>query len=243
MTRRNSISSARVSTVSEIKKRIRSAGYWETIVRPARFVRHRIEPITALLPLLRRCHVEVRGWDFPHISDHDPIITGADFVEQESEWQHHAEAWRLYQTGQFVDLRGMPNDWRDRSDIWPTDDGWQRGDRLGIGDTLFIMFEAFEFSARFAHAMDRDDPLVVQIKAGGLKGRRLYVDDPMRLPLRDEPIAHIETYSQRLELSRAQVMTDPVALAIRAAQELFRRFGREFPDSTLRDWLEKSMRR
>src|SRR5437868_1950399 len=97
MTRRNSISSARVSTVSEIKKRIRSAGYWETIVRPARFVRHRIEPITALLPLLRRCHVEVRGWDFPHISDHDPIITGADFVEQESEWQHHAEAWRLYQ--------------------------------------------------------------------------------------------------------------------------------------------------
>jgi hypothetical protein len=229
--------------VSDLSKRIKSAGYWETVVRPKVFNPRRIQPITALLPFLERCRVSARGWDFPHIDRQEPIRTDIDFIQQETEWQHIAEIWRFYQSGHFVHLRGMVNDWRDRSQYWPPDAGWKSGDRLGIGDTLLTMYEIFEFAARFGNALEGDDPLIIEITVGGLRNRWLYVDEAGRWPLRDRPVAQIDKFPQRFELPRPEILAaKPASRAISAAQELFRRFGREIPNGSLQDMLEKAAR-
>jgi hypothetical protein len=238
-----SIDSDRILTaMSELTRRIKSAGHWDITIRPQQFDARRVHPITALTPLLRRCHVEVRGWDFPHIDPHNPIITDIDFIWQESAWQHYAEKWRFYQSGQFVDRKAIPGDWRDRSSVWPPDEHWKRGDRLGIGDTLYTYYEIFEFAARLAHALEGDDKINVDIKVAGLQNRILYVDDPRRWPLSDAPTAHLPEFPQGFALSRTELIANPMGLGITAAQELFRRFGREFTDTQLRDWLEKSLK-
>ena len=229
--------------MNELIKRITSRGHWHTVVRPTRFDPQRIKPITVLSPFVERCRVEVRGWDFPHVSRHDPIITAEDYIEQPSEWQHHAEVWRLYQSGQFVDWKALLYDWRDKSEFWPPDAGWRAGDALGIGETLYTLYERFEFGARFAQTLEGNDQITIEITAGGLKNRMLVVDDPGRLPLRDMPRAHIEKFPQQFTFARAELMTDPLGHAVRAGQELFRRFGREFPEDGLRDWVERVAKR
>jgi len=168
-------------------------------------------------------------------------MTKVDHIEEQSEWQHHSEVWRFYQSGQFVDLRAISEDWRDVSELWPPDKGWRRGGRLGIGDAVFSLYEVFEFAARFANAVEGDDAIIIKANIGGLKDRALYIDDPRRLPLRDQPKGHLDKFPQKYELSRTEVVEDPKRRAVLAAQELFRRFGREFPDHVLRDWLERML--
>ena len=228
--------------MSDLARRIKSAGYWDITIRPDRFDERRVHPITALTALVHRCHVEVRGWDFPHIDPHTPIVTDVDYIGQSSEWQQYAEEWRFYQSAQFVDRKAIPGDWRDRSTIWPPDEHWRRGDRLGIGDTLYTYYEIFLFAARLAQALDGDDPIHIDVTVAGLQNRALYVDDPHRWPLSVAPTAHLASFPQRFSLSRSELIANPMSLGISAAQELFRRFGREFADTQLRDWLEKSQR-
>ena len=92
--------------MSEITTRIRSAGYWEIAIHPVTFAQTRIPSVLELFPTIQRCVVEVRGWDFPHIDRNVPApAPHLDFIQQESEWEHHAERWRLYQSGQFLLLR------------------------------------------------------------------------------------------------------------------------------------------
>ena len=97
----------------------------------------------ALLPTVQRCVVQIRGWDFPHLSNQVEIERQADWIGQSSEWEHLLEAWRFYQSGQFVDLSGIWEDWRDQSSLHPAGGDWRQGQTLGVGDALFRLTEIF----------------------------------------------------------------------------------------------------
>lgn len=225
--------------MSEITARIRERGYWEVAIHPTSFQERRIPNLTDLRPILERCVVSVRGWDFPHISRHDEVVTQLGFIEQESEWQHTAERWRFYQSGLFVTLRAMPYDWRDRSTLWRPDLQWKQGSILGIGESLYDLFEFFEFAARLSNTLAGDDRMSVNIKAGGLKGRMLVVDDPMRFGLpRQEYTSAVDVVPLEYQYPRAELMADPASLAVKAARELFALFNRDISTERLSGWLE-----
>jgi hypothetical protein len=225
--------------MSELTERIRSAGYWLVQIHPTVFREKGIPNIQDLYPIIQRCVVEVRGWDFPHLDSKAPTVPHLDFIEQESEWQQFAERWRFYQSGQFVLLRAMPYDWRDRSTGWRPDQEWKRGAALGIGEALFDLFEVFEFAARLSNTAAGDDRMNVAITVGGLKGRRLVVDDPMRVAFeRASHVAEIDTLPLDCKCSRTDLLANPAELAVVAARELFARFNRNIPVERLTEWLQ-----
>jgi hypothetical protein len=225
--------------MSEITERIRTAGFWEVAIHPTTFRERRVGNVAELLPLLQGCVVSVRGWDFPHIDRHLNVTTHLDFIQQESDWEQFTERWRFYQSGQFVILRAMHYDWRDRSSWHPQDAGWRRGAVLGIGDALYTLLEIFELAARISNTAAGDDPMRVAIKVGGLRDRRLVVDDPRRLDIpRADYVAAINELPLEFVHSRAELLADPASFAVEAARQLFARFNRDIPAARLSEWLE-----
>jgi hypothetical protein len=231
-------------SMSEITARIRSAGFWEVSIHPTSFRGTRIPNVADLLPTLQRCVVAVRGWDFPHIDRQVNPTVHLDFIEQESDWDQFIERWRFYQSGQFVILRGMHYDYRDRSGWVQPDAGWRKGSRLGIGEALWTLFEIFELAARLSNTAAGDDRMRVALTVGGLRGRMLVVDDPMRFGIpRAEHVAAIESLPLEYQCSRADLLANSADFAITAARDLFARFNWNIPDPRLSEWLQTLLKR
>jgi hypothetical protein len=92
----------------------------------------------------------------------------------------HHEVWRLYQSGQFVHLFSMNEDWiEDRKHPW-TGEPIKPGDILEVTSTLWTLTEMFLFCARLVEALSIGPEVTVSYKLVGLKNRRLQTLDPMR---------------------------------------------------------------
>ena len=83
----------------------------------------------------------------------------------------------------------------------------------------------------------------VDITFGGLEGRTLAVSDIRRIDSMVRQTARIREFPQTFVVPRAELVAEPRSLAIRAGQELFRRFGEELRTDLLRDWLNGLIRR
>jgi hypothetical protein len=223
-------------SMSEIADRIKSAGYWRVVIHPT------VANLLDLYPILQRCQVQARGWYFPHLDRRKDPVPHLDFIQQEGEWDHHAERWRFYQSGQFDLLRAMSYDWRDRSGLRPPDKNWKRGAELGISECLLTYYEAFELSARLSSTKAGDDPMRISVEVGGLKGRALVVDDPRRGEFDDEDVAQIDSVPLAWTITRAELLARTQELTISAATELFARFGRQLSGDLLGDWLKQIIR-
>ena len=222
--------------MSPLHDKIRSRGYWRVVIRPQTFVEKRISQITELYPIIQNTSVQLRGWDFPHLDPHIQTHVDIDWVGQESDWENFLEIWRFYQSGQFIDITGMHEDWYDQLHSIPAALGdWRPGLVLGIGNTLFRFTEIFEFAARLAMTQAGDDIMRVEITVSNLEGRKLWVDSHSRMPLRHNYIASIREFPYQIELSRTELIAAPRELALKPTTELFRRFSWDPSQDVLRD--------
>jgi hypothetical protein len=221
--------------------KIRNRGYWRVIIRPATFIEKRIPNISALYPLVEKKSVRLRGWDYPHVDSRIPPHTDVDWVGQEFEWDYHLELWRLYQSGQFVHIFGMVQDWRDQSKFWPAGRGWRSGAILDPKDTVYYFTEIIEFATRLSLTEAGDDQMHIEIETHGLQDRILqYFNDHGQFsqPYR----ASVSSFPYPLDLSRTDLIAEPKKLALDAALELFRRFGWD-PSRELLRALQESIGR
>jgi len=207
------------------------------VIRPQSFVERRISEITELYPILQNTSVQLRGWDFPHLDPHIQTHVDIDWVGQESDWENFLEMWRFYQSGQFIDITGMAEDWYDQCHSIPAGLGdWRPGLILGIGNTLFRYTEIFEFAARLAMTQAGDDNIRVDITVRDLKGRKLRGDSHhIRMPRHHNYIASIGEFPYQIELSRTELIAAPRELALKPTTELFRRFNWDPSQDILRD--------
>lgn len=143
--------------MTDLLSKIRSRGHWRVVIRPGTFKKDRVGEISSLFPLVERSSVSIRGWDFPHIDRRKQPHIDVDWVGQELNWEHHLELWRLYQSGQFVHMGGIWEDWRDQSALWPPDRTRKVGSRLEVLDTVFRFIEIFEFAARLCQTDAGDE--------------------------------------------------------------------------------------
>ena len=222
--------------MSSLHDKINSRGYWRVVIRPQPFIEKRIPQITELYPILQNTSVNLRGWDFPHLDPHIQTHVDMDWIGQESDWEHFLEIWRFYQSGQFIDITGMDEDWYDQRHSIPAVLGdWKPGSILGIGTTLFRFTEIFEFAARLAMTQAGDDNIRIEITVRNLKGRKLWVDSHSRMSLRRNYIASITEFPYQIELSRTELIAAPRELALTPTTELFRRFSWDPSQDVLRD--------
>lgn len=216
--------------MSETLDKIRSRGYWRTVIRPTLYDASLLD-YEQLEPLVDRVAVQIRGWDVPHRSRQTALSRGQDWIGQESEWAHHLDAWRIYRSGQVVIYQGNRYDWRD-------DDADRERPahlKLSVGDAVFTFTELFELAARLASALPGSDPLSVSLGAWGLQGRALVVDDPRRAGLFMDYVGSIEHFTQTQEVGRADLMAESRGLAVKACRELFLRFGWNADVEVLKD--------
>ena len=211
--------------MTALTDRIRERGHWRIAIRPERYVENRVELIHRLFPLVEGAAVEIRGWDFPHIDRTQAPHIDVDWVGQESEWQHHLEAWRLYMSGQFIDVAGFPSDWRDQSAVWPADGGWEAGKELGVGEVVYKLTEIVEFGARLALSEVGDAQMYMGIIVGGLSGRQLIIDDPRKVPFMHPYVCEIEELPLERSIEREDLVGRPREVSVEFARELFARFG------------------
>ncbi len=225
--------------MSKLLDEIRSRGYWEVVIQPHTFIEQRIADVSDLYPILQRCSVRLRGWDFPHLGPGRPLQEGTDWIGQELKWEDRLELWRFYQSGQFVHLAGIRDDWQDRSRYRPANDGWQPGANLGIGDTIFRFTEIFELVTRLAFTDASDDFMHVGVTLKGLKNRVLQFDRPNGQLLATEYRATGEDYSYTVDRNRIELIAKPRTLALQGARELFECFNWDPNAYQLRGWQEQ----
>jgi len=211
--------------VTDLIATIQARGFWRVEIRPTEFKKDRVRELGTLFPIVERCAVVFRGWDFPHIDRRKQPHVDLDWVGQELEWEHHLELWRLYQSGQFVHLGGIWDDWRDQSGLWAPERGWKPGLRISVLDTTWRFVEIFEFAARLSQTEAGHDRMSIVVTLSGLRGRVLHLESPRRVPLLEEYKAAIDQYPYEVELSRADLLAAPREYALEATVRLFERFG------------------
>ncbi len=199
-------------------------------MRPNHFVEKRVEDISALKSILQKSSVRLRGWDFPHINGRGKEYRDLDSIVQEFEWYQYHEFWRLFQSGQFIYYGGFGVDWADRTT--ELSDAGPSKRILSVPDAVFRFTEVFEFAARMALTEAGHDQMHIEIKAGGLKGRSLWVE-PARIPL--EQIAQIDEIPYETDVSNVELMAESRELALVAAREVFKRFDWSANLEVLRD--------
>jgi hypothetical protein len=210
--------------VTDTLEKIKSRGYWHVVIHPADFQEFRIAKIEDLPAAIARTAVQLRGWDFPHVGRQGPSI-GRDWIEGRVDWRNHVEAWRLYQSGQFVFYGGIRTDWYEQDSALVSMPNWRSGFLLPVVDTVYRFTEIFELAARLASGPLAAATISVEINVVGLEGRLLWIDSPNRSEFSIDRTASITEFPQTFDLQQDVLLAERKALATRAAEELFARFG------------------
>lgn len=214
--------------------KIKQLGYWEVLIRPARFVEKRVEKLSDLEKITVGSQVRIRGWPFP-VDEAGRARRLADHVAGEVEWQNHWETWRLYQSGLFVWFKANRWDLMEESPGNGYSPKRKAGTVLSVGDTLYLFCEIFEFASRLALSVAGDEKMRIEVNCHGIQGRHLSVE-----VWRDTAGRKCQAPSWRSErdYSRAQLAATTRDLAFAAAVDLFQLFGWDVKPEVLAGILE-----
>src|SRR6266516_1867616 len=162
-----------------LDKEIRSRGYWRVNIRPSVFIAERAA-LRDLEAIARDAVVQLRGWDYPHFP-RDGVTRGNDFIEAATEaaFISHLEVWRLYQSGQFIHVFSMREDWVEGTPM-PGLGNVKPGTLLSYESTLYTITEIFLFAARLAQRMALGPEVIVEYSLVDLLNRKLETFNPGR---------------------------------------------------------------
>ena len=165
-----------------------------------------------------------------------------DWIGQESEWERYLEVWRFYQSGQFVDLSGMREDWESESSLEFQSGRFTPRESLSVVGVVYRFTEIFELASRLATTEAGDDQIRIDIVVKGVKGRALWID-PSRVGFPREHTLSIGEIPYQIDVSRVELLADKRDLALKPAIELFRRFGWDPGLEILRDMQANLLKR
>lgn len=228
--------------MTELADKIRTRGHWFVRIRPHPYEKGRVGSLRKLEEILMSSTVSMRGWDFPHTDQRTGFVRGLDYVSNSSEWQQFLETWRFYRSGQFVDLSGLYEDWRDQSGFGPTPQGWQPGRTIGTFEIVFRFTEIFEFASRLAMTDAGSEEVDIDVTFFGMKARQLWMDDTSRMPLFGHRPAEINEFPYTERVNRSELVADARGLAIKPARRMFELFGLDLPEQTVRS-LQDELRK
>lgn len=208
----------------DIFHQISSKNHWRVRIRPSVFEERRISSLGECRDIVDKSQLRLRGWYYPHIQ-HDYIVPGGDWVQSGHPAEgSHLEAWRLYQSGQFVHCFLMDEDFHElgwRSSAFPNG----RPERyLEFVSTLYRLTEIYEFAARLASRGVLSPAAELTISWSGLKGRVL-VPWTVDRYLPPDFICQCDKLDYPDKASESDFLTRSTELALDAAIYIFERFG------------------
>ncbi len=217
-------------TVDQLKKR----GHYRINFRPLTFNESALT-LAQCKEFVEQNRVSLRGWDYPHFpSKDDGLVVGENYYEGWTNWAGYKELWRLYQSEQFLFLRGLREDWADES-IFQDQDIEALSSLSVIGSLVYELAEACEFLARLRRAGLYSSGVQLQIALVNVRERQLVIRDRRRMPLVREYKATLESIVFRKTLSAEEVIVGSPALAIESIRFILDRFGWHDPSEELVD--------
>lgn len=206
----------------ELAGEIRSRGHWEFVVRSEGYQANRIENPAELIPLIHKIQVENGGWQLPFVAE-SAIHLDHDWIGQSHVWEHQREVWRLFRSGQFYWLGGIPWDWRDLSGWWPAKDtsGWKPNDILLVPSAIQTLTAMVEVAARLAETGATGNNIRLCVVLGRATGRSLISDEWM---LRDGRTADVDEVPVSFVATRRDLLAKSRETALDVAARIFRMF-------------------
>lgn len=205
----------------EILDKIKRHGYWKVVIRPTRYEEDRLTLAQCRQAVVDNV-VVFRGWDYPH-TDRSDIINGPTWVQHTTDWSQYVEWWRMTQSGQFVHLFGIQEDWE--PDEWVAGyEDTEPGQALSVLNALFAITEIFEFASRLATTPVLEDEAYVEISLTGLEGRTLIMLNPGRT-LSGRYTCGVDNLSRNWTLTTEELLGRSRELALDHARWLFTRFN------------------
>jgi hypothetical protein len=210
--------------VSQITELIRSRGHWQIQLRPTIFNDQRVGSLGELERAFRSAHVVLRGWDYPHEPEGGPS-RHKDYIQGTVSWEWFHEVWRLYQSGQFIHLLSLREDWMAEGSL-----GLQKpiepGTILDVTETLWTLTEAFLFCARLVESLAIGPDVTLAYNLVGIGSRQLQTLDPRRLPLRNwrKSSPDLHEYGKELTVPVSKLITSATDMAVDQALAIYERF-------------------
>lgn len=220
--------------VSGVNADIRGRGYMWTRVYPATYQADRFTTVE-LRDIITRNSVRLRGWDMPHIGRDSPAFHDG-YIHQEDAWEEHAEVWRFYRDGQFVNITGLNEDWVDDA----SRRSWLEGHAKAMSavNVLYAVAERFELADRLARRWP-DSGTVIEIGIYDLADRVLVAGNSQRIPLRPDRVTQAPTWKRSWTFSQIDLAESARDLAVTAALDLFQLFGWEPERQLLSDQIDE----
>jgi len=207
-----------------LDERIRSRANWQVIVRPETFEQDRVSKVTELSNILTALKVQIRGWDFPHIDWQQSPAVEVHSIRQSYEFSHHLEWWRFFQSGQFLFVGGLSEEWRDVSSQWPAPAGWQPGGYVHIPAALYRITEIVEFASRLSTSEAGAEVMSIQISLRRVENMALDFGQTGRILTRDYKTG-VDEIPVSLIVQRGPLVAESRAIARDLTAQLLQRFG------------------
>lgn len=202
-------------------EKIKAVGFVRVVIRPTMIP----ETLTVIeaRELVKKTSVSLRGWDFPHIAfrndKHGGSENHADYVQEWCDWYHHVEFWRMYKSGQFLHYKAL------REDLGK-DQNVPKGPVLAAGSFMYTITEVTEFAHRLRAAGLYKEGATIQIRLGNTSGRRLWVEDPMRMDFISPMVTSSESIMVERSLRTSDLLLgDPKDISLSIIMEFFAAFG------------------
>ena len=174
---------------------------------------------------------------FPNLGSCITIDRHKDWISQERQLEWYLEVWRFYQSGQFVDVRGIEEDWWDNSTLSPPPSDWAHGRFLGVEGVVDQFTEVFEFASRLAFTAAGDKQMHLEKNVHGIKGRRLAANFHLDGASYFKTLipSAIDFLPYKIDLPETELVAMPRELAMKPSAQLFHRFGWNPSINTLQD--------
>ena len=205
---------------------IRERAHWEIAVRPEPFDEDRVER-TALLGVVQQATVRMRGWPVPYIGK-GKLLQGPTWIGQDIEPTRvpQMEAWRMFTSGQFTQLRVISAELEASTRGEPVIQVWE---------VLFYMTEVFELASRFALSKVGTQTTTVDVVLRNAKGRTLISDEPGRV-LYDAYSSTSDEIRESVTLDRDRLVASAREEAVAASARVFWHFGWTADQQTLTEY-------
>lgn len=211
---------------------IKARGHWKVILRPLDAPGD--HNIVDLQRDVTKCSVSLRGWDFPHIATRNDQSSGTEygsFVEQWTDWYRHREFWRMYQSGQFVWMKVL------QEEFYTAEETYRKPDDpfISVLGAVYSITEFFEFAKRMVEDGPYPNGTKLAISLDNTAGRVLWISEGNRMPFLDDYKTTSSTITLEREIRRETILETAVHAANSAIIEFFSHFGWKAPSSRIEE--------
>jgi len=200
--------------------KIKTKGYWSFDVIPKNISTNSPLNLLDLSEIAQRSSVQLRGWDFPHISrqnaENQDMYNANDHIESWVDWNMYKEVWRLYTDGQFACRKAFREDWH------PSIESLKY---IDCEEVIHILSEFFIFIDNLWFEKIYQDQIELKISLYCTNDRLLKLFNSQKAQLFSEYKCHVNTIDVVRIFSYKEFHDKHLSFALEFAEYIFEQFN------------------